>query len=212
MTALGGGLRRTDGGHHPGDRWLGGLDGCDHRVLDRADGPVLDVGCGPARHTVALAESGVPSLGIDITTCLLDRARRSGAAVLERDVFDRVPAEGRWGTVLLLDGNIGIGGDPVALLTRVTELLRPGGTVLVEVHDDAVAPSGGRDHVRVEVDGDAGPWFGWEWVTVGQVDALLDDIDLVCRDRWVDDDRWFFELVRPADAWRRGRPTGEAAA
>ena len=31
--------------------------------------------------------------------------------VLHRSVFDRLPGTGRWGTVLLLDGNLGIGGD-----------------------------------------------------------------------------------------------------
>ena len=33
-------------------------------------------------------------------------------------MFEPLPGEGRWGTVLLLDGNVGIGGDPVALLER----------------------------------------------------------------------------------------------
>jgi len=40
---------------------------------------------------------------------------------------------GRWAHVLLADGNVGIGGDVVALLRRCAELVRPGGTVVVEV-------------------------------------------------------------------------------
>ncbi|MDP9442781.1 MAG: hypothetical protein M3P34_11540, partial [Actinomycetota bacterium] len=48
-------------------------------------------------------------------------------------VFGALPGEGRWATALLIDGNIGIGGDPVALLRRVAELLRPAGVVLVEL-------------------------------------------------------------------------------
>ena len=35
---------------------------------------------------------------------------------LQASVFDRLPGAGRWGTALLLDGNIGIGGRPTALL------------------------------------------------------------------------------------------------
>ena len=39
---------------------------------------------------------------------------RRGVAALRRNVFDPLPGEGRWDTVLLADGNIGIGGAPVA--------------------------------------------------------------------------------------------------
>ncbi len=53
----------------------------------------------------------------------LDIARRHGVNVLERSIFDHVPGAGRWRTALLLDGNIGIGGDPVALLERLGDLL-----------------------------------------------------------------------------------------
>jgi hypothetical protein len=38
--------------------------------------------------------------------------------------------------VLLMDGNIGIGGDPADLLRRCAELVRPDGLVLVEVDPD----------------------------------------------------------------------------
>ena len=59
--------------------------------------------------------------------------RERGVPALRRDVFDRVPGEGRWHTVLLADGNIGIGGDPVRLLQRVRTLLATGGRVVVEL-------------------------------------------------------------------------------
>ena len=58
------------------------------------------------------------------------------AVALRRAVEAALPGEGRWGTVLLADGNIGIGGDPVALLTRCRELVRPDGAVLVETDPD----------------------------------------------------------------------------
>ena len=45
-----------------------------------------------------------------------------GAPALCRSVFDPLPAEGRWAAVLALDGNIGIGGDPVAFLDRMRHL------------------------------------------------------------------------------------------
>ena len=88
-------------------------------MLARCEAPVLDVGCGPGRLVGALNARGVPALGIDISARAVEQARGRGAMALRRAVEQPVPAEGRWGTVLLADGNIGIGGDPAALLRPV---------------------------------------------------------------------------------------------
>jgi hypothetical protein len=72
-------------------------------------------------------------LGIDVVPEAVALTRARGVGALVRDVFGPVPGEGRWGTALLADGNIGIGGDPVSLLRRVHHLLTSGGRVVVEV-------------------------------------------------------------------------------
>ena len=84
----------------------------DASLIDRCSGPTLDVGSGPGRLAVALAERGVPTLGIDVAPHAVSVARSAGSLTLLRDVFSRVPGTGRWKIVLLADGNIGIGGDP----------------------------------------------------------------------------------------------------
>ena len=63
-----------------------------------------------------------------------------GGAALRRDVFDTLPGEGRWETALLADGNVGIGGDPVALLRRLREVLDPRGRVVAEVAAPGTPP------------------------------------------------------------------------
>lgn len=120
-------------------RWTHEPDAIDDLMLARCEPPVLDVGCGPGRLVAALNARGVPALGIDISARAVQHARRRGATVLRRAVEHHLPAEGRWGTVLLADGNIGIGGDPAALLDRCRALVGPHGLVLVEtdVDDDA---------------------------------------------------------------------------
>jgi SAM-dependent methyltransferase len=178
----------------PVARWFGAIGPVDLRVLARAEGPVLDVGCGPGRHVVALAERGIPALGIDVTSMALDVARRRGACVIERSVFDRVPAAGRWSTVLLLDGNVGIGGEPVALLRRVRDLLRPGGSVIVELEAGPIRhPS---RLVRFELAGTAGPWFRLSSVTVGELDDLAAESGFTTTQEWREGARGFAVLVR----------------
>jgi len=114
-------------------RWLAPPDLADETMLVRCTGPTLDVGCGPGRLVAALTSRGVPALGVDVAATAVAITRATGALALRRSVFDRVPGAGRWQFTLLADGNIGIGGDVGALLTRVRELLAPGGHALVEV-------------------------------------------------------------------------------
>jgi SAM-dependent methyltransferase len=117
----------------PMTRWASPADARDRALLHRCAGPVLDIGCGPGRMSEHLAHRGVAVLGIDVVPEAVAQTRARGASALHRDVFDRLPGEGRWTCALLADGNIGIGGDPVALLRRVALLLRPGGWVVVDV-------------------------------------------------------------------------------
>lgn len=115
------------------DEWDRPVDEHDKAIAALCVGPTLDVGCGPGRLTTYLAERGHVTLGIDVVGEAVGQTRERGGAALRRDVFDTVPGEGRWETALLADGNVGIGGDPVALLRRLRELLDPRGRVVVEL-------------------------------------------------------------------------------
>lgn len=87
------------------------MAGADDILLSRCQGPVLDVGCGQGRLVAELNARGIVALGVDLSRQAVNLAAARGACVLRRNVTDRLPLEGRWGTILLADGNIGIGGD-----------------------------------------------------------------------------------------------------
>ncbi|MFI1421311.1 class I SAM-dependent methyltransferase [Streptomyces sp. NPDC020731] len=127
-------LRRADGWLLPLDveRWCAAADAADLEVLRRREGAVLDVGCGPGRLVAALGARGHRALGIDVSEAAVAHTVGRGGQALLRSVFDPLPGTGRWGTALLMDGNLGIGGDPGALLDRLARVLVGGGLLLVE--------------------------------------------------------------------------------
>ncbi len=169
----------------PGDRGL----------LARCRGPVLDVGCGPGRLAAALMARGIPALGVDIAPGAVALARSRGAVVLERSVYERLPGERRWTTALLADGNVGIGGNPVRLLSRVRDLLAPGGVLLLE----AGIPGSTTGPVRLRLQDDLGASeeFPWACLAVEDVAPVAIEARLRPAGTWEECGRWFAILIRP---------------
>jgi SAM-dependent methyltransferase len=176
----------------------------DASLIDRCGGPTLDVGSGPGRLTMALAERGVPALGIDVTPQAVRLAQSAGALALQRDVFSRVPGTGRWMIVLLADGSIGIGGDPVALLSRVAELLAPRGQALVEVQPPGQELR--RERVRFRHGKQASDWFPWAYVGVDQLAGMAGQAGLSRGETWSSDGRWFVTLRKGRGCCDADRP------
>ena len=179
-----------------GRRWLGPATAADERLLDHAVAPVLDIGSGPGRHLLALARRGVAALGLDVTLAAVRLARSRGAVVVHGSIFEPVPESGTWSTALLLDGNIGIGGDPAALLARVGDVIRPGGRILVEL-----GPPGRTDgarRARLDHHGCLGPWFRWATVGENSLERIAAEADMVVSDTWRTDGRWFARVETTA--------------
>jgi len=180
------------------DRWRDPPDEVELGLLASLPDPVLDVGCGPGRIVAALAAAGRMALGVDPSPTAVDEARRRRAPVLRRSVFGLLPGERRWGTVLLLDGNVGIGGDPVTLLRRAAQLLRAGGEVMAEVEP----PGTGTRSLTVRVvrdgrDATTGPWFPWARVGADAFGPLATGAGLRPASLASASDRWFARAVKP---------------
>lgn len=180
------------------DRWLGAPTREEQALLDRCVAPVLDAGCGPGRLVAALTDRGVPALGVDIAPGAVRLTRARGGPALLVSVFSPLPLTGRWGTVLLVDGNVGIGGDPTGLLCRVAELLRPAGRLLVEL-DPPGSPTS-TFKARLERDGCLGPEFPWARVGVDGVGRVAAPSGLAPVDVWSAGGRWFGRLDRRRSA------------
>ncbi|MFH9228314.1 class I SAM-dependent methyltransferase [Streptomyces lydicus] len=211
-------LRRLSRPAHPNDaggegdllpldveRWCAAPDAADTGVLHRCTGPVLDVGCGPGRLVAGLAAQGMRALGVDVSPAAVARTRQHGGAAVRRSVFDRLPGEGRWGTVLLMDGNVGIGGDPVALLVRLRTVVGPGGRLLAEA-----APHDVDEHLTVRVEdahGRHGRPFPWARLGTTALLYAAEAAGRILTGRWTAEGRPFVELHRPQPGHHDEHPT-----
>ena len=114
-------------------QWCEAATPAEVSLLLASAGPVLDAGCGPGRMLVAAESVGLRALGVDVSSEAVAQARSRGTRALHQSIFEPVPCEGTWGTVLLLDGNVGIGGSVPVLLRRMDQVLASTGSILIEV-------------------------------------------------------------------------------
>jgi len=109
-------------------------------VLGLAPGTrVLDVGCGPGRHALALARRGIDVVGVDLSPDFVDLAR--AAAVAEAlparfevlDVRDLAFVGQFDAAICLCQGGFGLLGglDEEAVFGRIVRAVRPGGSLAV---------------------------------------------------------------------------------
>jgi hypothetical protein len=122
-------------------------------------------------------------------------AGQLGGVYYEGSVFDRVPGEGIWQTALLVDGNVGIGGDIPALLSRCRDLLAASGEIVVELHNDPQH----EDHYLGEVvDSHGGTSAEFPWAEIGREPllALLPGLGLREVQGWEIDGRSFSRLAK----------------
>ena len=177
----------------PMHEWVQPAGLADRLLLRNCKGMTLDVGCGPGRMSAHLATNGHQVLGVDIVGEAVVQARARGIAAVHRNVFDPMPAEGCWETVLLADGNIGIGGDPLALLRRTAELLHPGGRVVVDLAEPG---TGVQIHAaRLIAERKWSPTFRWARVGAEAIEGLASNAGFHVQSVGERKRRWFAVLT-----------------
>ena len=181
----------------PVSAWTRAASPADLRILALCEGTTLDIGCGPGRLTGALSELGHLALGIDVVEQAVELTRDRGAEALHRDVFEALPGEGRWQTALLADGNVGIGGDPIALLSRVRDVVGPGGRIVVELSGLGVRSFSGWVSLQ-GLSGRSRP-FRWAVVSVDAADVLARSVGLLLDGIHQIEDRWAVVLRKDSE-------------
>ena len=176
-------------------RWNADADAADLTLLSRVSGPVLDIGCGPGRMVRAATNLGMHAVGVDVSAAALEIAGNLGGSFITGSVFDRVPGEGMWQTTLLVDGNVGIGGDIPGLLARCRELLSSSGEIIVELN----AESSHEEHYFAEVvdsHGNRSGSFPWAEIGLDRLCSKLDQLGLQLIQSWEIDGRAFCRLAK----------------
>ena len=199
-------LRLDDGRlvHLAAQRWQQPADRVDQWLLRRCLGPTLDLGCGPGRRVEALRRNGILALGVDCSALAVRQCLARDIPVWRGDVFADLPGERCWQHVLLADGNIGIGGDPLRLLRRAAALLTSTGTVLVETGPRRSGLWRGNALLLGSADGD-GPWFPWATIGLNAIPVLAWSAGLRVVGIHSGHRRCFVELTRRDDVRDRLR-------
>lgn len=173
-------------------RWSGEADDVDLMVVSRCEPPVVDLGCGPGRMVVALNRSGRSALGVDMSAAAVGASMSRGGLALHRRISDPLPGEGRWGTALLVDSNVGMGGDLEALLRRCGDLVGAGGLIICEVD-----PREDRDEVHAVVlssDGWRSDPLVWGRIGARTLARVASALDLLVAEEWSAGGRVFVNL------------------
>jgi len=108
---------------------------------------VLDVGCGPGRHSLALARRGFDVVGVDLSPDFLALARDTAAAEGLTARFDQLDVRSLAyaaefdAAICLCQGGFGLlgGRDESAVFGRIVAALRPGGALAVSAFHTAFA-------------------------------------------------------------------------
>ncbi|APX13523.1 class I SAM-dependent methyltransferase [Tateyamaria omphalii] len=152
-------------------------------LLDRVEGPVLDVGCGAGRTLLWLQQRGVEATGIDLSPGAVEVARERGCRdVTHGDIMahDLPLPRGHFRTIIVFGNNIGIGGTyegAISLLRNLTHTAtaqcrllvtgldvgntdRPNHLAYHQRNLDAGRPRG-EISMRFEYEGAVGAWIPW---------------------------------------------------
>jgi SAM-dependent methyltransferase len=131
-------------------------------------GPVLEIGCGHGDDTATLVQAGLAVVALDRSwqSVALARVRVPSATVLCRDLREPFPEEAHHCGVVVASLSLHYFGwdETQAHVTRIRQLLRPGGVLLCRLNSTEDHHFGASGHPQIEpnfyrVDGEPKRFF-----------------------------------------------------
>ena len=155
-----------------------GLEEVEQQVMPLVEGRVLDVGCGPGRHSLWLQDQGHQVTGIDLSRGVAQVARERGLDAHALSLWDVDSLQRTYDTVIMMGNNAGLAGT-VESTGRFLEhlgLITSSGALLVVNSIDPTATENprhfayhrrneeagrykGEVKIRVEYETAVSPWF-----------------------------------------------------
>lgn len=151
------------------------------------DGPVLDLGCGAGRAALHFQSMGLPVTAVDSSPGAVEVCRRRGVTDARLGNFVASPPAGHWGAVLLLCGNLGLGGTfegNRSLLRSLAAVCRPGAVL---VGDSVRGDHADGLELRIRYRDLVGDWWAQRNVDSSEVPALVEGTGWTIERHVVDD-------------------------
>lgn len=149
------------------------LSTLEHLALIESRGRVLDLGAGAGAHALVLQSRGFEVSALENSPGCVFVMQHSGVQnVLFEDYRKH---QGKYDTILVLMNGLGLAGTLAGvpqLLSRLRDMLLPGGQILIDSSDisylygDIPSPEGyfGEVRYRYEYENETGDWFDWVYV------------------------------------------------
>jgi SAM-dependent methyltransferase len=165
----------------------------DRIAMKYARGRILDVGCGAGRHALYLQQTGRSVMGIDVSPLAIRTSRLRGLKNARACSIDDVSRKlGTFDTILMLGNNFGLFGSPSKaqrLLKRFDGMTRGDGRIIAKCIDpyETSLPQhltyhrlnrsrgrmSGQLRIRVRYKDYASPWFDYLFVSVKEMNGIL---------------------------------------
>lgn len=157
-------------------RGFGRWDWWDRELLPLVrQGPVLDLGAGAGRAALYLQERGLAVTAVDASPGAVEVCRCRGVADVRLGDLTDPPTDQAWAAILLLCGNLGLGGSwegSRRLLARLAGLAAPGAILI----GDSVTPDGPPQiRLRIRYRDLATPWWAQYNIPAARMASLVED-------------------------------------
>lgn len=158
-------------------------------ALKNCRGTVLDVGAGAGSFALELKQEGLPVKALEYSplTCHVMR-QRGVQEVVQADIWQY--HEERFDTLLLMMNGLGLAGklkQLPAFLSRLKELMKPGGQIICDSSDITYLYAGtglpeedyfGEIQYCYEYEEEEGEWFNWLYVDPATLAFYCDQLGL----------------------------------